>query len=655
LGVNAEEAGLAAPPARSLSLRAVLLGSAMCVAIGLAGPYWTFYLHSSTMFLDYSVAGAVFLLFVLVLIINGVLAKLCRPLALSTSEFVVVTVMMLVGGAITEMGLVGYLIPNISAPYYLAAPDNEWRTELWPYLARWMSPLDPGGGTVAISQFFNGIGPDEPIPWRPWVKPLLLWSVLLAGLYACMSALMALMRKQWVDYEHLSFPIAQVPEELCAAAASPWRKPSILVSALFWSGFGVPFFVGSMNGLHHYFPAVPAITTSKWVSDLTPIPIVIYLSFAVLGFTFLIPNRIAFSLWFLNVLSFAARCYMRSYGYEMKENLGIYGAAPYPVMAHQGMGAMLVFIAAGIWFSRGHLARALRCALGRGDAGYDAGEPSSYRWALALLAAGSLTMAVWIWRGGLSAFYSVVFVGTALLIFYGLTRVVAQCGVSVTIAPLIAPSFMTSTFGSAGISRAGLGVLSMSWVWSSDIRTSVMSSAAHGMYLARRTARRLVWLILLAAAITFATACASTIWLGYRHGASNLHDWFFLGGPKYLFEWTVREIHQGTTSNLAGLAWTGVGAAVMLLLVAAQRTLFWWPIHPVAFIICSVYWTDALWLSILLAWLTKAAVVKFGGPAMYRQARLFFLGMVLGQFTVAGVWAIVDTCMNSFGNSIFWI
>ena len=33
----------------------------------------------------------------------------------------------------------------------------------------------------------------------------------------------------------------------------------------------------------------------------------------------------------------------------------------------------------------------------------------------------------------------------------------------------------------------------------------------------------------------------------------------------------------------------------------------------------------------------------------------FFLGMILGQFTVAGVWAIVDTITGSVGNSIFWI
>ena len=94
---------------------------------------------------------------------------------------------------------------------------------------------------------------------------------------------------------------------------------------------------------------------------------------------------------------------------------------------------------------------------------------------------------------------------------------------------------------------------------------------------------------------------------------------------------------------------------LMLALVTAQRMLFWWPIHPVGFIICSVFWTDVLWFSILLAWLLKLLVLKLGGSTLYAKARQFFLGMIMGQFAVAGVWALVDTITSSTNNSIFWI
>jgi len=641
------------PPA--LTFRAVAVGSAMCALIGFLGPYWNLYLHSSSLFLDYSVAGAVFFLLLLVILGNGFLGWLWPRLILTPHELVVVTAMMLVAGAITTMGLASYLAANTTAPYYLATHNNDWNHILWPHLASWASPLDPGGKTVAISKFFMGIGPDEPIPWRPWIRPMLLWGVLVGGLYACMTSLMAIMRKQWVEHEHLSFPIAQVPGELCAASASPWRQPSILVSFAFWAGFAVPFAVGCLNALHNYFPRVPGITISRTITDLAPITIWLYLSFAMIGFTFLIPNRVAFSLWFLQVVSFAVRCYMKTYGLEMQENLAAYGASSYPIMAHQAMGGMLVFIGTGMWFSRQHLKRVLACALGYGHRGYDSGEPSSYRMALILLCAGFVTMVVWIWQAGLPLRYSVAFVLAALLIFYGLTRVVAQCGLAVTIAPLIPPGFMTSTVGSANLTADGVGALAVSWTWCSDIRTTVMSSAAHGMKLASRRGRHLLWALLLAAGITFAVAMVMTIYLGYRNGAANLGQWYFVLGPEYLYTWAAGHISQGTAPNLTGYLWTGVGAAIMGLLILAQRSLFWWPIHPVGFLMCSVFWTDVLWLSIFLAWLIKLIIVQFGGVRGYRGARRFFLGMILGQFSVAGFWCIIDTVTQKVGNSVFWI
>lgn len=180
-------ATLGAPAGSAVTVRAVLLGALLCVAIGLIGPYWTFYLQTSTLFLDYSVAGGIFLLFLVVVSVNGVLGVLVPPLALRRGELTVVAAMVLVAGAIVTMGLVGYLIPNITAPYYLATPYNEWSTELWPHLKTWMSPLDPDGRTTAIKRFFTGVNPGEPMPWRPWVKPLAIWSILLVGLWAARS------------------------------------------------------------------------------------------------------------------------------------------------------------------------------------------------------------------------------------------------------------------------------------------------------------------------------------------------------------------------------------------------------------------------------------------------------------------------------------
>ena len=340
-----------------LTVRSVLIGAVMCVAIGILAPYWTFYLITSTLFVDYCVAGAVFLLFVLMFLTNAVVGALWRPVALKPGELVVVAAMMFIAGGITTMGTVGYMIPNITAPYYLA-PKHDWEERLWPHLPRWMSPLDEGGRTDTIMKFYYGLRDGESIPWGPWIMPLARWAVFFAAMYAFMASSMVIVRKQWISHERLSYPIGQVFEELCVTGAQPWGKRSILRSRLFWFGFGIPFVIASLAGLHGYFPAVPRPSLSMGVSGLGPLSLNLRVSFTALGFTFLIPNKVVFSLWFLNLVSFAFRSVVTSYRLGMVEDLGIYGAAGYPIMAHQGTGAMIVFVLSSLWFSRRHLKRA---------------------------------------------------------------------------------------------------------------------------------------------------------------------------------------------------------------------------------------------------------------------------------------------------------
>ncbi len=64
---------------------------------------------------------------------------------------------------------------------------------------------------------------------------------------------------------------------------------------------------------------------------------------------------------------------------------------------------------------------------------------------------------------------------------------------------------------------------------------------------------------------------------------------------------------------------------------------------------------DQVWFSIFLAWMIKAVALKYGGPKLYNTIRPFFLGMILGQFVIAGIWLIIDYFTGMTDNSVFWI
>ena len=74
----------------------------------------------------------------------------------------------------------------------------------------------------------------------------------------------------------------------------------------------------------------------------------------------------------------------------------------------------------------------------------------------------------------------------------------------------------------------------------------------------------------------------------------------------------------------------------MALLMWARHQLLWWPLHPIGYPIGAVWLMDQLWFSIALAWLLKLVAMKYGGPSLFRPARPFFLGLIIGQFLSRG-------------------
>ena len=641
-------------PQSGITVRSVLVGCLMCIVIGLVGPYWSVFLMSSRMFADYHTAGATFFLFILLVVFNLGLGRLWRPLAFRAGELMAVTAMMLVGGSIVSSGLIAYFIPGMTAPYAQATSSNRWNEIIWPHMKPWLAPLDPNGGTFAIRKFWQGLEPGAPILWGPWLRPIALWGIFLLALFVCMIAVMALMRKQWIDNEHLSYPIAQVPAELCAAGARSSGAGSILRSGAFWIGVGVMFLLASSGGVGHYFGGLSAFRISHDVTGLGPAALPINLQPVVVGLVFLIPNRVAFSVWFLTLVSWGVRGFMTAYNLNLSEYM-VYGVVGNPSLQHLAMGGLLVFFFASIWLSRGHLRRAWRCALGRGERGYDAAEPARYRTIFAVVLLSILIMLVWLHAAGLSLWFAALFLLMILVVYYGMARVIAQCGLPSLNSPALASTWLASIFGGAAIGSQQATLLGATVAWHADLRNSVMSGAGHGMYLAEKRTRGLFWPMVLALVVTYVTGCLFSVYLGYRHGAANMDTWFYQASVPHPWNWTASLIQGNRGPSGAGMVWTAAGAVLMASLILAQRSLFWWPIHPVGFLICSSFLVTAFWFSIFLAWLIKVFIVEFGGYGLYRGARRFFIGSVLGYFLAGGLWAFVDTFTGSVGNQVFYL
>ena len=611
----------------------------MAVCISTGAPYGNMVLRGSYLALDFSTAGAIFVFFLLVLIVHTGLGLIHPRLAFRREELVVVYIMSIVSCSIPTMGLTEYLLPIMSGATYYATTENEWGLLVHPYIPSWMVPQD----FTAVKYFYEGSPRGIGISWEAWIMPLLAWIPLILGIYFSMICLIVMLRKQWIVRERLAFPLVQVPLAMVEDDDSGNPLKPFFRNWLMWCGFALPLAVGSLKALHNYFNFIPTVITQTSIPLFRNTAVLqIALSFPMLGFTYLVNTEIAFSIWFFSLLMRAQEGTFGVLGLSSPEKL--WYAPPEPIIAHQGMGAFIVMVFFGLWTARDHLRDVWRKAVHGDDDVDDTDELLSYRVAVFGFLGANLLIGAWLWLAGLTLWVVPIYLSAMYVIFLAITRIVAEGGIAAARAPLIPSDFMHSTFGNSALGAGSLTAL-----------------VANGLKLAEdRLARRkraLFWAIALAIVVSIASSIWAVMYMSYSYGGINLNSWFFgpAGGPAYPFNFVTQELNNPDGPDWTGWIATGVGGSVMTLLMMARHNFLWWPLHPLGFAVSAISLTNYITFSVFLAWLIKTIILKYGGPGLFHRARPFFLGLILGQFFVAGIWLVIDYLTGMTDNNIYWI
>jgi len=642
----------------AFSLRAIAVGTLMSLFIGVACPYNLHKIHASYMDIDFSTPAAIFLFFLLVFLVNGVLRWF--RLALNAGELLVVYVMMIVATTIPTMGMTASFIPDIAAEYF-ASPENGWDTLIVPHLPSWVRPTD----SLAIKWLFEGKPTGEAIPWGAWLMPLAWWLSFLFALYFAMIAIMVMVRRQWVERERLVYPMVHLPLEM----VKPGFTNPVLRSGWLWAGILIPLLVVSYNGLTFYFPAdLPEKLTMGTRLDIFRGAgrLQLNISFPMMGFAYMLRLDMALSLWVFSVLTQVERAIFKMVGFDgfvtakgfIRHLDGYSQNGGGPLVCHQSLGALLALVAIGLWLSRGHLRNVVAKAFGRGKDVDDSDEVMSYPFAFWGTVICVVYMTVWLWRSGMSLGIAVAMVVLSLAIFYGITRVVAGGGLAAARAPVISSTAIISGLGSDGMPPSTMVAFGLSYVWMADVRIFVMASAANGLKLGSELPgrrRRLFWAMAIAVVVALLSSIWMTMVIAYREGGQNANSWFFVGGPQYPYDFMGRAMNNPTGPDVDSWIFAGLGAAAMSALTIIHHRFAWWPLHPMGFPLSTIMMTDFMWCSIFIAWAVKWLVLSYGGPKLYRKTRLFFLGLILGQFTGCGLWIIVDLCTGRVGNNLYWV
>lgn len=604
-----------------------------------------------------------------------------RWLSLNRAELLTIFAMLLMTTALVTSGLTMQLVPTIPAMDYYRA-TNHWSDSLIGQIPDWMRI----GDEQASKAFFDGIqsmpGFEDPqpnrfgepflqsayetwnsirqIPWQAWQRPLLAWATFLLPLYAFMIASMVIIRRQWMDREILVYPLTRLPQEMARTEDESPKAPALgplFRNSAMWLGFALPVVFSSLRAIHAYYAGFPEVKL-EWQTQVMADQVTLWIlpSFVAIGFTYLISTRISFSVWTFALAGLFIGGWLALRGYKSPEDLGYYGSAGNPLMYHLGMGALLTMAVLGLWSARRHLGAVLRKAF-LGDASVDdSREIMSYRAAVIVCLLSAAVMLGWLIAIGMQWWVALFFWTVAMLVYYGLTRIVTEAGLAAVVPPGLAPAFTLSKLGASAMAPASVVGIGLQYPYAADVRTFVMASTANSLKLTQEIEhrrRRLFWALLLAVTITLVVSVGTAIYISYVYQGTSLEKWYYRDAPAIGLNYAKEMMRKQPDANIRGWVTSLAGVALMTLLMVAQRRFLRWPLHPIGLAIIGTWTMEKLWFSIFLAWLIKSLVLKYGGPRLYMRTVPFFLGMILGQAVIAGTWLLIDHITGVPGNALF--
>ena len=628
---------------KAFTLRSLLIGFALVVGLNVAAPFVGFVLESQYLATSYFPVGLGIGFFVVLLTANWLVGAVRRSWALGEGELAVVFVMAAVASAMPTHGVAGKLLNIISAPHYLASPENRWAEVFLPHLPRW-AVLEGG---QPLRWFYEGLPPGEAIPWQVWVAPLTWWLLFLgAGWFACFC-LIAILRRQWMDNERLAYPLAEMA---LAFIRRDERRPRLSRSGLFWLGFSLACGTLVWNGVGYFvkdWPAIPSeLAAVKFGRDFPAIPLQLY--WPMFCIAFFLKAEVSLSLWVFVLLGVVEEGLFNQFGFAVRSHLKVrYFDASRPALGWQSYGAMVVMVAFGLWTARWHLAAVWRKAWRPADPCLDdSGELLSARTAVFGLIGASAFMTLWLWRLGMQPGTAVLFLAAAYVGFLGLSRLVVEGGLVFILPPLTPQSAAVTLLGNSALGATQLTATGLTMAWVADPINAFMPVAANAAKVGHAVgaSRRLGTVIALAVVAGLAATLPYTLWIGYTRGASTFGSWLYkprgLGSVPY--DYICSAIRSKPGIEWVKLQWAGTGGVMMLLLTLLHHRLSWWPLHPIGLVVGLIYKVRWCFLPFLGGWLCKTVVLRVGGAAALERAKPFFLGGMVGWFAGVGMSIVVD-------------
>jgi hypothetical protein len=604
-----------------------------------SGPYFT----------TISLFANVFFILTALLLVNLGLRRLAPRWSWSQAELLLIYSMVAVGAALAGHDMVPSLIQMLGHPYEHSNASNGWLERWGRFLPETLMVPDK----EILKGYYQGHASlYEPEVLAAWMRPALLWTLFVGLLFWTMQCLNVLVRQGWQDRERLPFPVVEIPLQMTEPGGRLWKSP------LFWAGFGICAAIELLNGLAHLYPSLPNINDQhvnlqgQGIFAVRPWNAAGFTTYSfyifAIGLGYLLPLDLLFSCWFFYLFWKAQLILSAQFALDVTPD--------FPFVREQSFGGYVAILAFMLWNSRHYFKQIGKRVLGEPSDISDKGEALTYRQAVIGLILGFVALVGFMIWAGLSPLIAVVAFAIYFALSLAVTRMRAELGPPVHDLHFSGPDYMlTHSFGTPAFSARDLTVLSFFYWFNRAYRSHPEPVAIEGLKVSKQigsSQRVMFWGLQLAAVVGTLAVFWAYLHLAYSLGTqAKFRNGYYFANEAYnrLNGW----VQTPTPPNMLANGMVGVGFVFCTLLMLARLKFSWWPFHPIGYAITSSWAMNLVWMPLLIAWVIKGALLRYGGVGLYRKGMPFFLGLILGQMIVGSLWHLVGLALDVTPYS-FW-
>ena len=603
------------------------------------GPYFT----------TISLFANAFFTLVVLLLLNAVVRRILPRIALSQAELLAVYAMVTLGSALAGHDMVPSLIQMLGHPYRFDNGANGFLGRFGAYLP---SPLMVSDKAALTGYYQGNADLYRAANYGVWLKPAALWTGFVALLLWVMQCLNVLMRRGWQERERLPFPVIEIPLQMTDPDAKLWRNK------LFWLGFASCAVVEIVNGLHYFYPSVPAINLQhqsvegQGIFATRPWNAVGFTCYSfypfVVGLGYLLPLDLLFSCWAFYLFWKAQLILSRHFALDVTPE--------FPFVREQSFGGYMAILVFVLWNGRHYFAEVMKRILGEKSELDDRTEGLSYRAAALGALAGFAGLVGFMTWAGMSPGVAASAFGIYFALSLAVTRLRAELGPPVHDLHFSGPDhIMTRVLGIPAFKSEDLTMLSFFYWFNRAYRSHPQPGMIEGakvMHDLKANQRTLFWCLIAAGIVGTAATFWAFLHCAYAYGTQAKFgngSGFSSEAFNRLNSWLQTPQPPNGYAQVAVFA----GFAFSVVLMVLRIRIPWWPLHPIGYAISSSWSMNLVWMPILFAWIIKAAILRYGGVRLYRDALPFFLGLILGQMVIGSLWHLLGLYLGVTPYS-FW-